>query len=126
MTNGAQTEANRKLGQLLGYRARKAQRRTSYWQLIAPDRSPVSTNLYQSEDAAWDDAPDFSGSVDACESLIPADYDVNFETDKTDGVLTHYAWLEGQWRGTGATRAYALAEAVLAWAQARQPPNGGG
>lgn len=72
-----------------------------------------------SPDGRYEWLPDFYGSVDACLAVLPDEFDVNFETDNTSGELWHYVWLEGQWRGNGATRAEALAAAVLAWAQAR-------
>lgn len=63
--------------------------------------------------------PDFFGSVDACLRVLPKRLSIhidgtNADIYDVDNENTEDAW--GHWRGRGATRAEALAEATLAWA----------
>lgn len=59
---------NVRIARLLGYKVRKAQRRTSYWLLVNPN-GDEGIELAQSEAEAWQHAPDFLGSLDAAFAL---------------------------------------------------------
>lgn len=100
----------------------------TYWILVNPDGKCVysfGSGGASGEAQVWKHAPDFYGSLDACESLLPKDAIVVIAPDPLgDGCeasISGDAWdsFEG-YRGGGATRPAALANAVLAWATAQK------
>lgn len=88
-------------------------------------REWVSACLVVGSHEQFVEIPLFTASVDACLDVLPEDYAVYSERDSVVGIYRSSIWADiaggDTWLGIGATRAEALAHAVLAWARARQP-----
>lgn len=111
-------EKNRQLGEALGWTQLEwaeddaddfGVRTVNNWHGVAPDGK-----------RRW--LPDFTGSVDACLSVLPEDWEVYFEharpwVSKWEVCLGHMTY--DAHIGNGDTRAEALAAAVLTWALAQ-------
>lgn len=70
--------------------------------------------------------PDWYGSVDATLTMLPEDYAVSFWRERGEDCCQLYSTEFGAWDGQGATRAEALANATLVWAQAQHGQGGEG
>lgn len=122
MSETMQDSVNVQIAKLMGYRTRKAQRRTNYWLLVDPN-GDEGIELASSEAEAWQHAPDFEHSVDACLAAIGESSDVFFMyTDSGDRLVKltprPFSVDEGEYGhfyGRGATRAEAAAAALLAY-----------
>jgi hypothetical protein len=128
MDEQAKHEANKRLAIALGWTVRQATHELTGdgWFAFNPEGEQVlymwrvgafSVALF--EDEAWQHVPNFYASVDASLDALPEHLDVGLGHDG-DGV--HWAYIHrggGAWvqtfQGNGATRAEALAEALLAW-----------
>lgn len=135
MTDAERAAKNRRLAELLGWKAEVVPKSADWVDVLIfnPSGRKVDTFgcLRGYEQAGIAVAfPDFCNSLDACASVLPADMHVTI-TWEADDLYYCRLWRDGMdaddaWRMDGDTRAEAFAEALLSYAEAKQNEETGG
>jgi hypothetical protein len=94
----------------------------SWWVLRNTEGQDVGVMSFDPSDR-WQHVPDYEHSLDACAAALPVHLELEFEYARFHAD-THMAWIyvpeEDDILGEGATRAEALAHALLAWAMVQR------